>query len=160
MAYDGSLYCFPYRKEFVFATEHTGWPVELKALFKERATKPLELIEVAHWKRSTWDATAAKLSWALVHQLFLMAPPGKMSNALEELRRYRDEKDRKMKSAVTWERIPGWDVPIEQQSQTLATWFGQDFLKTASTAIRTGKDPKAAKPAAGDKGDKNGVRAR
>jgi hypothetical protein len=157
MAYDGSIYCFPYRKEFVFATEHTGWPIELKALFKDRASKPLELIEVAHWKRATWDATAARLSWALVHQLFLMAPPGKLSSALEELRRYRDEKDRRVTKSTSWERIPGWDVPIEQQIQTMTAHFGPKFLETASTAIRTGKDVKAAKPASGEK---NGVRAK
>jgi hypothetical protein len=161
MAFDGGVYCFPYRKEFVFAAEHTAWPTDVKLLLKDSAGKPIELPEITSWKRGTWDNRGAKLAWGLVHQMLAMAP-GKLSLALEDLRRVRDEKDRRATSSGQWERVPGYEIPVDVQATTLKKHFGADVMKTATNGMRSGKDAKPArslkdKP---DPGEKSGSRGR
>lgn len=158
IAYDGGVYCFPYRKEFVFTAEHSAWPSEVKLQLKDSAD-PIKLSDIANWKRGTWDNRAAKLSWGFTHQLLALAP-GKMSLALEELRRVRDEKDRRPTSAGQWERIPGFDIPVDTQLTVVKKHFGGDILKIATNGMRSGKDTKPAKsvkPKA-DAGEKSGTR--
>lgn len=133
MAHDGTVYCFPYRDEFVFTVEHGGWPDDLRMLFKDRADKPLEIGELAGWQRGTWDGTAAKCSWGVAEHL--LKTPGKLSAAMEELRQVRDADNRRPSGPGTWERIPGWEVPAERQLAVLQKTFGADVLKLATQSF-------------------------
>lgn len=140
MAHDGTVYCFPYRDEFVFTVEHGGWPDDLRAMFKDRAQKPIEIGEVAGWQRGTWDGTAAKCSWGLVEHL--LKAPGKLSAAMEELRQVRDADNRRPSGPGTWERIPNWEVPADRQLAVLERSFGANVLELATqsfASLRGGK---------------------
>jgi hypothetical protein len=133
MALDDTVYCFPYRDEFVYTAEHGSWPTDVRALFKDRANKPLEIGELASWERGTWDGVAAKTAWGVAE--YLLDQRGKMSAALEELRQIRDRDNRRATGATTWERIPDWEVPAEKQLATLEKQFGVGVLKAATQAF-------------------------
>ena len=141
MAYDGALYCFPYRSEFVGVGEHTAWPSDLRNQFKQRAEKTLKIDELAHWERGRWDANASKIAWGLVHYVAAQSP-GKFSATLEEMRQFRDADDRKTKPDGTWERIPHYEISGEHQLAILKKHFGADVLANASNAFRKGDDAK------------------
>jgi hypothetical protein len=138
MAYDGSIWCYPYRDEFVFTTEHTSWPTDLRAAFRARETKPLAIEEVAGWKRGEYDAAAARLAWGLVRHLDRAAgdQPARLSALLEEFRLERDRLDRRATGPLGWERIPGWSMPPAKQEALLARHFGAAVLRDASDAFR------------------------
>jgi hypothetical protein len=141
IAFDGALYCFPYRKEFVGVGEHTAWPSDVRNMVKARGDKVLAVEEVSQWPRGRWDATAAKLAWGCVHYL-VQQPGGKLSATLEELRQFRDVDDRRSKADGTWERVAGYEVPAETQLAVLKKHFGADVMKTASKFLRDLPEPK------------------
>ena len=138
IAADGLVYCFPFRREFVFAAEHGGWPAEAKNLVKELGGKPVEMSTLCAWRRGTWDGKTAKLAWGVARHL-LGQGAGRLSAAMEELRVLRDEKNRRSTGANSWERIPNWEMPADLLEPVLAARFGKDVLKDATTSIRTGR---------------------
>lgn len=133
-AYDGTMYCFPFRDEFVFAAEHGAWPNELANAFADRA-EPLRLQEVASWPRGRYEPEPARLAWGLVHHL-ARTSKAKLGPLLDELRRFRDEHDRRSTGDATWERIAGYEVPVADQQTILEKHLGPDFLKTATEAFK------------------------
>lgn len=148
MALFESVYCFPYRDGFVFATEHTSWPSDLRIAFKDRAAKPLTIGELAGWQRGTWDAEAAPISWGFVRHL-AEAQKSKeraLSLLLEDLRRIRDEKDRQPTGANTWKRIEGWTMSAEDQEKALVAAFGKDVFKKATVTMRGLRDIAGSTP--------------
>jgi hypothetical protein len=157
MAHDGSVYCFPYRDGFVFATEHTSWPSDLRIAFKDRAAKPLAIEELAGWKRGVWDPEAAPLSWGFVHYLVeaQKAKPGALSSLLEDLRKIRDEKDRVSTGPTTWQRVKGWMMAPADQEKALVGAFGKDVFKKGTARLRGLKD---TTPAASENTKKESAR--
>lgn len=135
---DGQVWCFPYRREFVFAAEHGAWPGDAKNLVKELEGKPVDLAPLCAWKRGAWDPKAAKLAWGVTRH-FLGQAPGRFSAALEELRVLRDEANRRSTGPGSWERIPGWEMPAEMMAGVLERRFGKSVMVDATTSIRTGK---------------------
>jgi len=147
MALFDAVYCFPYRDGFVFATEHTSWPSDLRIAFKDRAAKPLRIGELADWQRGTWDPEAAPVAWGFVRHL-AEAQKSKeraLSTLLEDLRRIRDAKDRQPTGANTWKRIEGWTMPAEDQEKALLTAFGKDVFKKATVTMRGLRDISGSK---------------
>lgn len=138
MSSDGMVYCFPFRKEFVYTAEHGAWPGEAKALVKDLGAKSIDIADLCKWKRGTWDAKTAKLAWGVAHHLIGQGP-GKLSSALEDLRLVRNEKDKKVTSPTSWTRIPGYEVPPDTQLGVLSERFGKDVMKDATGSIRAGK---------------------
>ncbi|MCY2961172.1 MAG: hypothetical protein NTY35_13510 [Planctomycetota bacterium] len=148
MALFDSVYCFPYRAGFVFATEHTSWPSDLRIAFKDRAAKPLQVSELAGWQRGTWNPEAAPIAWGFVRHL-AEAQKSKeraLSTLLEDLRRIRDEKDRQPTGANTWKRIDGWTMPAEEQEKALVAAFGKDVFKKATVTLRGLRDIAGSAP--------------
>jgi len=146
MAYDGTLYCFPYRSEFVGVGEHTAWPSDLRNQFKQRAEKsPADksprIDELAHWARGRFDPNAAKISWGFVH-FVATQNAAKFSGLLEELRQFRDADDRKMMPDGTWERIPHYEIAADRQLAILKKHLGADVMANAGNAFRKGDDAK------------------
>jgi len=141
MAYDGSLYCFPYRSEFVGVGEHTAWPTDLRNQFKQRAEKTVKIDELAHWERGRWDANASKIAWGFVHFIAGQSA-GKFSATLEEMRQFRDADDRKTKPDGTWERVPHYEISGEHQLAILKKHLGADVMTSASNAFRKGEEAK------------------
>jgi hypothetical protein len=160
MAFDGSVYCFPYRDGFVYATEHTSWPSDLRRAFKDRAARPLTIDELASWPRGTWDPEAAPVAWGFVHVLAQMQKKKGLERALPRLlaeyRRIRDVQDRRPTGEYTWERISGWSMDPEDQALALETIFGPDVFRDATAALQNLRD--TAGPGAGTKKAKSGAR--
>jgi hypothetical protein len=152
MAFDQSVYCFPYRDGFVFATEHTSWPSDLRIAFKDRAAKPLQVEELSRWQRGTWDGEAAPLAWGFVRVLCELQKSKEraLSKLLEEFRAIRDQKDRQPTGATTWKSIEGWSMAPEDQEAALVAHFGKDVLKKATASLRTLKDVGGSSGGAGD----------
>lgn len=142
MAFDKSVYCFPYRDGFVFATEHTSWPSDLRIAFKDRAAKPLEIEELSEWQRGTFDPEAAPVSWGFVRHLAeaQKTKDRALSTLLEELRSLRDVKDREPTSATTWKRKNGFTLDPKDQEAAIMNAFGKDVFKKATVTLRTLKD--------------------
>lgn len=148
MALYNAVYCFPYRDGFVFATEHTSWPSDLRIAFKDRATKPLDILELADWKRGTWNPEAAPLAWGFVRHL-VEAQKSKeraLSTLLDDFRRIRDEKDRQSTGDTTWRRIEGWTMAPSDQEKALVAAFGKDVFKKATATLRGLKDVSGSAP--------------
>lgn len=129
-----SVYCFPYRDEFVWATEHEGWERELVRELSARGSKGFDLELVAGWKRGTWKPEPAHQAWGLVAGILALAP-GKLPAALDELRRFRDLHDRKATSATTWERVREYEIPVADQLRVLRAHLGQDFERRLREAL-------------------------
>ncbi|MEO0650328.1 MAG: hypothetical protein AAFZ65_06585 [Planctomycetota bacterium] len=139
-----ALYCFPYRTEFVYATEHSAWLDMLKSDFKRRDDEPLALDEITSWRRGVWDGGAARKAFGLVW--FLQAHrPGALSELAEALRIYRDEHNRLENADGTWNRIPNWEVPSKEQQRVLFEAAGEDALVEASRFFERGKRYKPSK---------------
>jgi hypothetical protein len=157
---DGLVYCFPFRKEFVFTAEHGAWPGEVKLLLKNRGGAAPDVTELNSWRRGTWDGTKAKLAWGVVHHLIGQGS-GRLSAALEDLRAERAARNRRETGPTSWERIPGYELPPDVQLEALQAHLGKEVMQDAGTSMRTGhvtvtKDPVPAgkdqkPPKAGDK---------
>jgi hypothetical protein len=148
MALYDSVYCFPYRDGFVYTTEHTSWPTDLRIAFKDRAAKPLQMSELAGWERGIWNPEAAPVAWGFVRYLAeaQRSKPLALSKTLEEMRRTRDEKNRESTGPKTWKRIEGWTMSAEDQEKALVTAFGKDVFKKATAAMRTLRDIRGSAP--------------
>jgi hypothetical protein len=141
MAYDGALYCFPYRSEFVGVGEHTAWPSDLRNQFKARADKPFKIDEIAHWERGRWEASSARTAWGFVHYIAGQSP-GKFSALLEEMRQFRDADDRKVKPDSTWERIPHYEISPDHQLAILKKHLGPDVMSSATNSFKKSEEAK------------------
>jgi hypothetical protein len=131
------VYCFPYRDEFVWATEHTAWPKELELLFKE----PREsfLPGLVAWKRGTFDAARSKEAWGLAR--FLAQKEGALGATLYDLAKLRRKEGVRHSEDGTWELIVGWEPSVEQQRAIIARHMGEDF-EARAVAEFAGTAPK------------------
>lgn len=145
--FDGSMYCFPYRTEFVYAAEHSAWPATLRTQFKDRADKPVTWAEGAALRRGSFEAEPAHVAWGLMH-VACATSGAKLALALEDLRLFRDQDDRKASGSQTWERITGYEVPALQQKVIFERHLGADFCERATAWFR---NPTAAPAAPSDK---------
>lgn len=132
-----TLYCFPYRNEFVFEAEHDQWPNDLRREFDDRQEEPLDLSEVARWRRGGFEADPARKAFGLVRFLAQYRPEA-LTPFVERLRLFRDEHDRLDRGDGSWTRIHGYEVPVEEQQRALLEIAGEDVLLEASTAFRKG----------------------
>jgi hypothetical protein len=140
----GNIYCFPYRSEFIGVGEHEGWYNEVKGEFKSRKKKPLELSEFIEWKRGTWDADAAAMSWAFT-QFLIQEKPGVLP-ALAESNRlaYRAGFTIDLGDGQ-WKTNPSFAVSPEAQFSTLQAEAGEDVLDEATKFFRTWKRGRTTK---------------
>lgn len=126
----GAVYAFPYRDEFVWATEHTDWDKEVARRF---ADDPPDFRELTGWDRGTYDASASRVAWALVDWT-LRAHPRKLPLVLDDLRRFRDEDNRTATSETTWERDRDYEVPGSKQRAMFQERLGKSFLRELAKA--------------------------
>lgn len=134
----GSIYCFPYRTEFVGVGEHVGWRNEIKNDFKSRKKKPLELSEFADWQRGTWDLDEAATAWGFVQFLIQEKPDAIPAFAEANRLAYRagftvDHGD------GTWSTNPSFAVSPKAQFDFLTAEAGEDVLQDATDFFRSWK---------------------
>jgi hypothetical protein len=138
-AYDSTLYSFPYRHEFVAATEHGAWPGELKAALAAREQKPLELAEFALLRRGHWDPERARLAFGCASFLALQPGP-KLAQALVSLEAFRDENNRKDQGGGTWIRDPLFEIPADKQLELLEQQLGPKLMERVSAFLSKGNE--------------------
>jgi hypothetical protein len=138
-AYDGNLFCFPYRHEFVFAAEHGAWPGSLKRDFGKRAGKPLAMSEFASMRRGSWDPERAQLAFGCASFLALQ-PADKLAQALADLQAYRDENNRVDKDDGTWVSDLNYEIPPDKQLELLEARLGPKLLERAAAFLAKGND--------------------
>jgi hypothetical protein len=130
-----AIYCFPYRAGFVSAAEHKGWDGWLRERFRGRADDPLRVDEFAAWPAGSYDESAARVSFGVV-EFLLRHHAEALPGFLEDLRRFRDENDRVKRSDGTWERQPGYEIPLADQTRLLQERFGEAFFEEVTRAFR------------------------
>ncbi|MCB9903223.1 MAG: hypothetical protein H6831_02350 [Planctomycetes bacterium] len=134
------VYCFPYRSEFIYAVEHAAWPSNVKGLYyrKGKESVPLDLQRLTDWNRSSYDAQAAWTAWGAAH--FLIHEHGdSLPTFLRDLHRYRDEHDRVDNGDGTWQRVLGYEIPVDALGEKMELHFGADVLAEAGTYLGKGK---------------------
>ncbi|MFN0009940.1 MAG: hypothetical protein ACKVXR_18765 [Planctomycetota bacterium] len=141
-AHDGSIWVYPYRDEFVYTTEHTAWPLELASEFKNRRQSPLQIEELTDWKPRTWDGACARHAFGFVHYL-TSSNKARMSDLLEDFRRYRDANNRKPSADESWTRDPNWEPPPQAQAAILRARFGEGVFEEASAWLVDPAPPRA-----------------
>jgi len=125
-----AVYAFPGRDEFVYATEHTDWDKEVA---RRLADDPADFRELTGWARGTYDAPASRIAWALVDWA-LREHPRTLSLLLDDLRRFRDEDNKKQTSDTTWERERDYAVPGSKQRAMFQKRLGKSFLRDLAKA--------------------------
>jgi hypothetical protein len=128
----GGIYCFPYRDEFVWATEHTAWPGEVKRDFEKRR-EPVTIDEL-YFPRGCFEGAHARRSFGAVRYL-VEEHPGTLSAALEELRVFRDAHGRVDQGGGTWSRDRDYEVPLVDQARILRTHVGADVFAEMTAAL-------------------------
>ena len=134
------VYCFPYRSEFIYATEHGAWPDNVKGLYtrKGKDAKPLDLERLTNWTRGSYRSQEAWTAWGAAH--FLIKEQGAALPAfLRELHRYRDEHDRADNGDGTWQRVVGYEIAVDVLQEMMERHFGADVLLEAGTYLGKGK---------------------
>jgi hypothetical protein len=132
----GSIYCFPYRDEFVYATEHGDWERELRGLHKKVAS--LEMGALSEWPRGTYRPEHARRAFGLA--CFVAEHhEDALSGILEDLRKLRDEKGIVRHADGTWERIAGWEASPADQRAVLAAHLGEGFLDELLAFFQRGR---------------------
>ncbi len=133
-ALQGSVYCFPWRDEFVGVGEHTGWDVNLKNWYGRTR---LEVVDFASWPRGVYRDHEAQTSWGVVEYL-LARERDKAPSLLEALRLYRDEHGRIQEGPGNWRRDLDYEIPHEEQKKLLVEHLGPDFLTHVTFFFREG----------------------
>ncbi len=135
-----SIWCFPYRNEFVFEVEHTRWESDLRRWFQRRAERPLEMAEILALKRGSWNPEASLLAYGLT--AFLMrAYPQELPKVIEALR------IAQRRSAVRFNPDGTWTASAESQldggiqQEILSQLASRRFLEELGEFWRTGKRP-------------------
>ena len=141
-----SLYCFPYRSEFVGIGEHSGWEKQLKSEFKKRKKTPLQFNEFGGWQRNTWDADHASYSWGIV-QYLARHQPGSLPAVAESFRVMTKEGSLTTHADGSWNLNPSYQIPVEAQFKVLQDQVGNEVMEQTSAFLRAGKryKPKAKK---------------
>ena len=125
------IWCYPYRAGFVWATEHTAWPKDLKKAFMDRPDYPLQPDELASWTPRTYDAEAAPRAFGMVH--FLAEHHPEDLPAL--LSAYHDAWSAGSVVVAddgTWKRTKDYVLPEEQQVELLVEGTRADLFEQVS----------------------------
>jgi len=138
----GSIYCFPGRDGFVFATEHGDWDKALRAA--HRKTESLEFADVAALERGRFDAEAAHRAFGAATFLARYRAE-ELPRLLESLRELRAEKSVIHSPDGTWTRVPDYQPSAAEQEALLREAAGDDVLTELLRFYRKGKAYKPPK---------------
>lgn len=132
IALKGAVYCFPWRDEFVWATEHAGWPAAVKDRYQK------ERLAAGHfmgWKRGKYVDDAAKASWAFTRYL-VTRERDKLPELLDELRVFREEHGRIQDDPASWRRNLEYEIPVADQQALFTKALGDGYLQRATLYLR------------------------
>jgi hypothetical protein len=131
----GSIYCFPYRNEFVGVGEHGGWDKDLSRFFDESSKLDVWISDIGALRRGVWNDRHAKVAWGAVK--FLVEQHGAALPALlEEQRVEWDRQNRVEAGDGTWTRDRQFRLPDPLQRELLERHAGADVLERFSAWCR------------------------
>jgi len=141
-----SVYCFPHRAGFVFATEHTDWGLWLANRFKARRRKKnklppcLQMTEFADWfprKDGGFSTGKAYISFGVAR--YLVRQRAKSLPELEKKLNDAVEKGSKVKLSDTkWTTNPDYQLPVDEQLALLEK-VDSGFLKHVTRYFQSKK---------------------
>jgi hypothetical protein len=139
IALQGSVYCFPWRDEFVWATEHGGWPKAVANRYERADVAPADFMG---WRRGKYDDAMAKASWGMTEYL-LAQEAERLPGLLDELRVFREEHGRVQDDPATWRRDVDYEIPVKDQQELFVKHLGPEYLERATAFLRHEIDPEA-----------------
>jgi hypothetical protein len=136
------IYCFPYRNQFVFATEHSAWTSELASAFRRREAPFFE--DLCAWQRGTYRGAQARQSFGFAR--FLAEHHSDVFGAvLDDLFDLRSRHGVVVHDDGNWELIPGWEAPAADQLAVFQRHLGEDVLSEVATYFEKGSKYKPKK---------------
>lgn len=132
----GAVYCFPYRDEFVWATEHSDWDVSLARLFEDRKRK-LMTSDFMNWRRGRYEDGPAKIAWGVMDYV-RREYPKELPLILWELGAVRDAGSRVPTGEGTWERDRSYEVPAGEQERILKAHTDERLFRDLARAFHEG----------------------
>ncbi|QDU85063.1 hypothetical protein Pla163_21880 [Planctomycetes bacterium Pla163] len=136
------IYCFPYRSQFVFATEHSSWPSDLAKDFRNHKGPYFE--ELAGWRRGSYQGPQARQAFGFARFL-LTHHRDETPQLLANLFHLRATRGVVVRADGGWELIPGWEAEPELQAQVFEDLLGDDVLEQAKLYFEKGKRYKKPK---------------
>lgn len=126
------VYCFPWRDEFVWATEHGSWPSSVRARYAKERMKPVDFMGFV---RGKYVDEMAKASFAMTAYL-VTKEHEKLPALLEELRVFRAEHARVQEGPNRWRRDTKYEIPVAEQAKLFTKHLGDGYLQRASLFVR------------------------
>jgi hypothetical protein len=141
-----SIYCFPWRNSFVWATEHGGWENDLRRTFKKRESLPLAIDELASIKRGGFEVKDAALAWGTIRFL-VQHYDAQLPSLLMEMQAKRDVLGRvPTGDGKNWAMAADFELPADEQGKALEKLVTPDALKQAADWFRQGPNWKKPVP--------------
>lgn len=132
----GAVYCFPYRAEFVWASEHTSWESDLKREFRRRDTPFFE--DLAQWTRGRYQGAQARQAFGFAR--FLARHHDQLlPQVLSDLFHLRSCDGVVVHESGAWELIPGWEPSADAQRAIFERIVGHDVLHEVTEFFVDGK---------------------
>ena len=128
----GSVYCFPWRDEFVWATEHDGWPRIVRERYMKAHLKPSDFMG---WRRGKYLEPEAKASYGMCAYL-VARERDKLPLLLDQLRVFREEHGRIQDDPSSWRRNLDYEIPVVDQNKLFVEALGPDYLEHATFFFR------------------------
>ncbi|NOT31418.1 MAG: hypothetical protein HOP15_13305, partial [Planctomycetes bacterium] len=128
----GAVYVFPWRDEFVWATEHSGWGKIVEERYAKTSLKPADFMG---WRRGKYLEPEAKASWAACEYL-LAKESGQLPLLLDRLRVFREEHGRIKDDPKSWRRDLDYEIPVADQHALFSELLGDGYLARASIFFR------------------------
>jgi hypothetical protein len=132
IALQKGVYCFPWRDEFVWATEHGGWPAAVKSRYAKERIKPVDFMGFV---RGKYVDEMAKASFAMTAYL-VAKEHEKLPALLEELRAFRAEHARVQEGPNRWRRDTKYEITVPDQAKLFTKHLGEGYLQKASLFVR------------------------
>lgn len=123
---------------FLGSLEHSDWDKPLRSEFRRRKEQPLELAECADLDGTSSEGGAAYKAWGIA-SYFAQHRAGQLSSILEDLRLHYDQNRRVTRPDGSWELIPGYTIPIDEQLGIFERHAGEGFLEEVSEFFRKGR---------------------
>ena len=133
-----SVYCFPRREEFVFATEHTGWSETLHARYRHRTKEPLDLDEVSAVGHGEFNLAFARRAWGSA-EFLVRKHPEAVAKILADLAADREANNRKDLGGGRWSLIADYETPLDGQRAIIERHLGEDVFEEMTAFFRTGQ---------------------
>ncbi|MSR48136.1 MAG: hypothetical protein EXS13_13935 [Planctomycetes bacterium] len=133
-----SIYCFPWRNSFVWATEHSGWENDLRRRFKKQEDQPVEMADLAEIERGSFEVKDAALAWGTMR--FLMRHyDAQLPSLLFEFQARRDVLGRiPTGSGKDWTMAADFELPADEQQKAFDRRVAPGVLAQAADWFRQG----------------------